>query len=142
MKRLKILIVDDNLADVNLVKEILDMTPDCNYKADVVENGIDAIKFLNRDAPFQDHLTPHLILLDLNLPGVSGYEVLKEMTKKEINIPVIVYTTSDRPEDVRKAYKLHANSYVVKRPDFEDLVKVIKILVQFWLHIAELPESI
>ena len=80
-------------------------------------------------------------MLDLNLPKKDGREVLKEI--KENNnlkrIPVIILTTSNAEKDIIKAYDLHANAYIVKPLDFDEFMKVIKSITDFWSKAVTLP---
>lgn len=138
---MRVLIIDDNPADVNMINETFMEIRGCRYTPTIINNGTDAIKYLLKQAPYTKESSPNLIILDLSLPGRSGYDVLKEMGKKELNIPVIVYTTSDRPEDIAKAYKYKASSYVIKPADLDELNRVLKLIGQFWLTVAKLPEQ-
>jgi two-component system response regulator len=84
---------------------------------------------------------PDLILLDLNMPKKDGREVLS-MIKADENlkqIPVVILTTSDSEEDILKSYNLNANCYITKPVDFEQFIKVVKAIEDFWLTIVKLP---
>jgi len=137
---LRVLIIDDNPADVNMICEILASVEGCVFKPQVIEDGDNAFKFLAKQDPFKDADMPHLIILDLNLPGKSGHDILKAMNELNIRIPVIVYTTSDRPEDIKKAYRLHASCYVCKPSDFTQLNRVLRLIGEFWLGVVKLPD--
>jgi CheY-like chemotaxis protein len=81
------------------------------------------------------------VLVDLNLPGVDGFEVLDHIKTDAFlrTIPVIVLTSSMSSEDVRKAYERHANAYIVKRFNLEELETVFRCLGEFWFEVAALP---
>lgn len=107
----------------------------------IVNDGEEALKFLRRLDEYRDAKLPSLILLDLKMPRVNGFEVLKELKKDETLkvLPVIVFTSSERNEDVELAYKLGCNSYVVKPVKFEEFIKVIEEIKRYWLEMSEIP---
>ena len=137
---IKLLIIDDSPADVNIILEILNDT-DCSFTTKILADGNEAIKFLKKEHPYEDEEIPHLIILDLNLPGKSGFDILKELQNREIPIPVIVYTTSDSPRDIRAAYRLRASCYVVKPPEFDQLNHVLRLIASFWMRTVQLPQG-
>lgn len=139
---IEILLVEDNEGDVGLVEEVFEDARIRNV-IHVAEDGEDAMNFLNKIAPFEKVATPDLILLDLNLPGKDGREVLEEIKsdKKLRSIPVVVLTTSKAEEDIIKSYDLHANSYITKPVDFDQFIKVVKSIEDFWLEVVRLPKT-
>lgn len=99
-----------------------------------VRDGEEALAYLFRKEPFEDAPRPDVVLLDLKLPRVDGFEVLARL-KEDPDlrlIPVIMLTTSDNEIDRLKAYDHHANSYVVKPVDFEKFQKVVSDLGLYW----------
>lgn len=110
-------------------------------RLEVVTNGVDAIDFLHHQGNYSDAPRPDLILLDLNLPGKDGLEVLAEIkTHSRLRrIPIVVLTLSDRAEDILTAYSLQGNCYVIKSSDIESLVQLVKRIEEFWLGIVTLP---
>ena len=134
-----ILIVEDNPGDVRLIKEALD-TSSIKPTLYFVRDGLEATRFL--ETRMQDGF-PHLMVLDLNLPQKSGFEVLQFVKRHEMlkRIPVIVLSSSQNPEDVAKAYDLHANCYLTKPANFEAFVAVVQALEYFWIRIANLPST-
>jgi CheY-like chemotaxis protein len=136
----EVLLVEDNPGDVRLTREALGEARR-EISLNVVNDGLDALRFLRREPPYASAPRPNLILLDLNLPKKDGREVLKEIkTDEELKeIPVVVMTTSDAQADVRRAYGLHANCYVTKPADFDAFVTLVKSLEQFWLSVARIP---
>ncbi len=139
-KPIKILLVEDNPADIRLATEAL---KEGGVASDlsVVTDGMDAINFLKRTGKFSDSPRPELILLDLNLPRKSGFDVL-QVLKADPNlksIPVIMLTTSSAEEDIAKCYSLNANCFVTKPTDLPQFLEVVKTIEEFWLTIASLP---
>jgi two-component system, chemotaxis family, response regulator Rcp1 len=138
----EILVVEDNPTDVELVSEALRSwkTP---ARISFVKDGDEAMRFLRRSGPFSSVPSPNLILLDLNLPKMSGVQVLQEIkSDPELSkIPVIVLTTSDRESDVSQAYGLHANCYLTKPLDIATFFNKVKAIEDFWIGHARLPRS-
>jgi CheY-like chemotaxis protein len=133
-----VLLVEDNPADVRLVKEAFLEGPG-NERLHVCQDGTAGIEFLRRaDA---DAHRPDLVLLDLNLPGKGGREVLAEIKSDEDlrRIPVVVLTTSRADEDIQQAYHLNANCYVTKPMDLDEFIGAVRAVMDFWLRTAELP---
>ena len=106
-----------------------------------VDDGVKALAFLRREAPYADAPRPDLILLDLNLPRKDGREVLAEIKADEAlrHIPVVVLTSSQAEQDVVRAYALHANCYITKPVDFQQFLHVVQAVENFWLSIVKLP---
>jgi CheY-like chemotaxis protein len=141
-KPVEILLVEDNEGDVGLVEEVFEDAKIRNV-LHVAEDGEEAIQFLFKKNNFANVATPDIILLDLNLPQKNGIEVLEEI-KNDDNlkrIPVVVLTTSKAEEDIVKSYNLHANSYITKPVDFDQFIKVIRAIEDFWLEVVRLPTS-
>ena len=111
----EILMIEDSLADVLITREAFEQARLANA-LHVVEDGVQAMKFLRREENFASSPRPDLILLDLNLPRKNGHEVLAEIkADPELrSIPVIVLTTSQAEQDILEAYDQHANCYIVK----------------------------
>lgn len=137
---IKILLVEDNEGDARLAMEMLKEGKIFN-KVYHVEDGVEAMAFLRREGSHADAPRPDLILLDLNLPRKDGREVLAEIKGDEClkSIPVIVLTTSCNEDDVLRTYNLHANCFITKSLDFEDFLKVIRTIEDFWLTVVHLP---
>jgi two-component system, chemotaxis family, response regulator Rcp1 len=138
-----ILLVEDNAADMRLVREAL---AESGTAAALhwVSNGEDALNFLRRGASFDTAPTPDLVLLDLNLPGLNGQEVLLEIKRDPalLHIPVVILTSSSVRGDVLGAYRAHANAYVIKPDDFEDFLKLVGALRSYWLQTVVLPSHV
>lgn len=140
---IEILLVEDNPGDARLTIEALKEAKVRNG-LHVVEDGVQAMEFLHKEGKFIDAPTPDLILLDLNLPKMSGQEVLAEIKEDPVlhAIPVIVLTTSQSEKDIFEAYDLHANCYVVKPVNFEQFLQSIKQIKDFWLSVVRLPSAV
>jgi chemotaxis family two-component system response regulator Rcp1 len=137
---IEILIVEDNVRDARLAEETL---KDSKIRNNLyhVEDGVEAMAFLRRQAQYDGVPPPDLILLDLNLPRKDGREVLAEIKEdpKLRLIPVVVTTSSEAERDLVKTYGLHANAYVVKPMDLERFIEVVQAIKDFWLTIVKLP---
>ena len=134
-----VLLVEDDPADVLMTREALDGNG--NHTLSVVPDGIEAMAYLRRQAPYGQAPTPNLILLDLNLPKRSGREVLADL-KDDPHlrmIPVVVLTTSASEDDIIASYRLHANAYVVKPVDFDQFTTTVRRIGDFFLSAARLP---
>ena len=108
------------------------------------EDGEQALDYLLQRGTYPQFARvprPKLIILDLNLPGVDGRELITEIkgANSVKNIPVIVFTTSTQETDIRWCYEVGANSFITKPVNFESLVKVMKVLGDYWCDVVELP---
>ncbi|MBW2567176.1 MAG: response regulator [Deltaproteobacteria bacterium] len=137
MRLVEILLVEDNPGDARLATEAL---KDAKVKNNLhwVKDGVEAMAFLRREDKYADAPHPDVILLDLNLPRKDGREVLAEIKQDEDlrRIPVVILTVSGAEEDIIKTYNLHANCYIRKPVDLDQVVKSIDY---FWLTIVTLP---
>jgi chemotaxis family two-component system response regulator Rcp1 len=136
------LLVEDNPGDVRLIQEALRDGKVWN-NPHVVTDGEAALDFVYRRPPFTDAPRPDMVLLDLNLPKKDGREVLAVIKGDPDlkRIPVVVLTTSKEEEDVHRAYNLAANCYVTKPVEFDEFMKVIRAIEDFWLTIVALPHE-
>jgi CheY-like chemotaxis protein len=143
MRDKAILLVEDNPDDELLAMRALRKN---GIKGDVVvaHDGVEALDYLfgtgdhsDRDASF----VPRLILLDLNLPRISGLEVLRRLRSDERTrlLPVVILSSSGEQQDMLDGYGLGANSYVRKPVDFEQFVKAVEQLKRYWLVLNEAP---
>ena len=138
----RILLVEDNRGDIRLTQEALKESQ-LKIHLDVVTDGEQAVDFLMKRNQYTEAVTPHIILLDLNLPKKNGLEVLKEVKAHETlkKIPVILLTTSDAEHDIAKAYNLHVNCYILKPVDFEDFSNIIKLIETYWFNTVQLSPA-
>lgn len=140
---MNILLIEDNPGDVRLTQEAF-KEGRLPINLEVVMDGVEAIKFLRRQAPYEHAIIPDLILLDLNLPKRDGREVLEEIKTDENlkRIPVVVLTTSNAEQDILKSYNLHVNCYINKPVDFDKFFDIIQKIEDFWLSTAILPTMV
>jgi two-component system, chemotaxis family, response regulator Rcp1 len=139
---MNILLVEDNPADMRLVREAL---AEGAVRAQLhwVASGEAALAFLRRQGEFADKPTPDLVLLDLNLPGLHGHEVLREIKSDPalLSIPVLILTSSSARRDVIEAYGAHANAYLVKPDDYAHFLGVVDSIRSYWLTSVMLPSQ-
>lgn len=137
---IEILLVEDSPADIELTLEVLREAKVAN-NVHAVENGDDALAFVRREGHYAQAPRPDLVLLDLNLPGRDGRDVLMEMKQDSAlcSIPIIVLTTSAELRDVEQAYASHVNAYVTKPIDLAAFASVAQSIEDFWLTIVRLP---
>jgi CheY-like chemotaxis protein len=139
-RKVHILLVEDNLGDARLTLEAFREARVPNRLSHVTD-GVQAMEFLRRAGAYTEVARPDLILLDLNLPCKDGREVLSEIKSDAAlrRIPVIILTTSQADEDVRRAYDLNANCYVAKPVELDQFLQVVRCIDEFWLTVAKLP---
>ena len=140
---INILLVEDNPADARLIKEVFKDTKTKN-RLYVVKDGVEAMAFLNQEPEYADIPRPDVILLDLNLPRKDGREVLKELKEDDVLkcVPIVILTTSSAEEDIIRTYNNHANCYITKPVDFDQFLKVINSIEDFWLSVVKLPSNL
>jgi CheY-like chemotaxis protein len=137
---MNLLLIEDNSGDIRLIKEVF---KESNLEGNlhVVTDGEQAIAYLAKEGEFKDAPKPNLIFLDLNLPKKDGREVLSEIKNNDElkYIPVVVFTSSEADQDIKKSYGLHANCYIVKPFDFDQYNQIISTIRNFWLSVVKLP---
>ncbi len=143
MHAVDVLLVEDNQQDAELTIRSLKKHKLAN-NISVVEDGAEALDFIFCRGKYQQrdiNHPPKVIFLDLKLPLVSGLEVLREVKQdaRTRSVPVVVVTSSREDPDVKAAYELGANSYVVKPVDFESFTEAIGKLGLYWLLINQPP---
>lgn len=138
MKEIKILLVEDNEGDILLTKEALADSKIVNA-IKVIRDGKSAIDFFGSLNSKDD--IPDLVLLDINLPKVSGHEVLMYIknSEKYTSIPVIILTTSSSEKDIMKSYKNHVNCFITKPIDVADFMRAMLKIEDFWINIVSIP---
>lgn len=136
------LLVDDNPADIDLTREILSNCKQ-RFHVNAVQNGEEALCFLNHQGQYAAAPSPDLLVLDLNLPRKDGRAVLKELKSdpKLSKIPVVVFTTSQASSDITRSYELGANCYLRKPGNLADYRAVVQSMADFWLGFASLPQK-
>ncbi len=137
---IEVLLVEDNPGDAQLTRIALEESK-ISIHLNVVEDGVEAMAFLRKQEKYVKAAHPDIVLLDLNLPRKDGREVLAEIKGDENlkRIPVVVLTTSQAEEDILKAYNLCANCYITKPVDFDQFVKIVQSIENFWFAIVKLP---
>lgn len=137
---LELLIIEDNPGDVRLLEEAFQEVH-AHVNIRVAKDGAEGIEMLLRPSPDRPNWRPDLILLDLNLPKVSGHDVLTRIKNHPPTalIPVIILTSSRAESDVRRAYELHANAYLRKPSTLDGLMSAAQDVKNFWMETATLP---
>lgn len=145
MKHFNILLVEDNEGDIVLTKEAF-MEAKLQNEIAVAKDGEQALDYLHRREHYENDnkwILPDLILLDINLPKISGLEVLSEIKRHHHLkvIPVIMLTTSESESDIMASYQHHANCYITKPVDLAKFLEVVRTIENFWISIVKLPPS-
>src|SRR6267378_450816 len=139
-----ILLADDSPDDVFLIRSAFKKNG-FRDSIHVVTNGEEVLRYLKGEGAYADrkqYPVPHLLLLDLNMPTLNGFEVLSWIRARQewMCLPVIVLTMSFYGPEIKRAYELGANSFITKPPEFSDLVASLKEVGEHWLRRAILPE--
>ncbi|NUW35282.1 response regulator [Nonomuraea sp. SMC257] len=139
---IEVLLVEDDQGDILLTREAFEFNKLRN-RLHVVNDGEQAMAFLRREESYGDAPRPDLVLLDLNLPRMDGMEVLREVKDDPDlrTIPVVILTTSEAEEDILQGYRLHANAYVAKPVDFEQFIRVVRQIDDFFVTVVKLPHQ-
>ena len=138
-----VLLVEDDPDDQEIFRRVLKKT-EISATLRIASDGQEAIEYLDGGSASSDaglQYMPDLILLDLNMPGLDGFEVLARIRQKKQtrSIPVVVFTTSDSATDIARSYELGANSYVTKPADFHTYRDVVSDLSDYWFDTVALP---
>jgi CheY-like chemotaxis protein len=138
-----ILLVEDSQDDIDLTLRALRLSKVANEVV-VVRDGAEALDFLFSRGQYENRQPgnlPQLILLDINLPKLSGLEVLKRLRQHDLTrlLPVVMLTTSRQDRDVIQSYQLGANSYVQKPVSFNEFTEAVRQLGIYWLMLNEAP---
>jgi len=141
-RKAEILLVEDNAGDVRLMREAF-REISVPHHLSVVGTGRGAMQFLRREEEYRQAPRPDLVLLDLNLPDLNGLEVLAAIKNDSAfrRIPAVVFSSSQRREEVVSAYNLNANSYIAKPVELADFIRVVKGVEDFWLTVVKLPKD-
>lgn len=138
----RVLLIEDDVADQEILKR---MVQDSVLRAElhVASSGEEALQFMENCAAGGGPGEPDLILLDINMPGLGGIETLRRLRalKNAKTTPIIVLTTSDSDSDILKSYECGANSYITKPISFDDFIRVIRELNEYWFEVAALPPT-
>lgn len=137
---IQILLIEDSPSDAHLTLRRLKTAKVLN-DLHWVEDGESAMEFLRHEGKYIDAPRPDLILLDLNLPGMDGREVLHEVKLDPDlkQIPIVILTTSADEQDILRAYNLNANCYITKPVDIQQFLDIVGLIEEFWLAAVKLP---
>lgn len=140
-----LLVVENNNEDFETFQRFLRQSP-LDIPVHRCINGSQALAFLYRTAPYADLDSaprPGLVLLDLNLPGTDGREVLRRIKQDDDLklLPVVIFTTSNNPKDIEACYRQGVNSYIIKPMDFSLLKRSIQTLLDYWFDVTVLPQN-
>ena len=141
MEEIFILIAEDDTDDRFLLQTAFEENGYVD-KLHFVENGVEVMDFLHNITTSGDATKmPHFILLDLNMPKKDGREVLKEIKNhaQYKKIPVIIFSTTNNEQEMRRCYELGANSYITKPNSFENLIKTVAVLRNYWIQTSKFP---
>jgi two-component system response regulator len=144
MDNVEILLAEDNPNDAELTIRAFRKN-NLSNKIFITKDGAETLDFIFNRGKYQDRedcMLPKLVLLDLKLPKVNGLEVLEEIKKNELTkvIPVVMMTSSKEDKDIEKAYKLGANSYIVKPIDFRQFYQAVAEVGLYWMAVNQPPD--
>ncbi len=142
IRPIEILLIEDNHVDIRMTQEAFREYHISNHLS-VVTDGEAAMDFIYQRGEHENAPRPDLILLDLNLPRKDGKEILNEV-KADRNlrsIPIVVLTTSELDKDIQRSYCGNANAFLTKPIEFDDFVRMMKTIGDFWLTYGKLPSS-
>lgn len=135
-----ILLVEDNEGDIVLMLEAFEENK-IACQVSVVRDGREALDYVFHEGKYKNADTPHLILLDINLPKINGLEVLQKIKQNDAtkHIPIVILTTSSSEKDIRAAYRNYVNCYITKPVDVDNFLQTISIIENFWFNLTTLP---
>lgn len=139
MKQINVLLVEDNPGDTELTRQSLAASK-LSINLIALDDGEKALRYLKHEPPYQKAERPDLVLLDLNLPKLSGSEVLREIKSDKAlkGLPVVVLTSSEEETEVSKCYAEGANCYIVKPVDFKSFMAIVGLIEEFWFSVVKL----
>jgi CheY-like chemotaxis protein len=137
---IEILLVEDNPAEIRLTVEGLKEGRIANRLHSVTDGDM-ALDFLYRRGAYKSAPRPDLILMDLNLPGIDGRTVLRQIKEDpDLKVtPVVIITSSEAESDIIKSYEAHANCFISKPIDFAGFAQVVRSIENFWFTVVRLP---
>jgi CheY-like chemotaxis protein len=138
-----ILLVEDNPADCRLIEEALKFNGH-PYQLSICNDGVQALRMLLHAEPYANAPRPDIILLDLNLPGLSGWEVLRAIKQNTelLEIPVLILTSSRARNEILLAYRNYANSYFCKPTRISEAFDLVEEIYRYWFRTSVLPSRI
>jgi CheY-like chemotaxis protein len=137
----QILLIDDRASDAKLFEHALEQA-ETRVKLYWVATAIEGLEYLKQEGRFAGAGRVRLVVSDLSMPGMDGFEFLEQVRKSPAlaAIPIVILSSSQSPRDVFRCYQLGANSYITKPMSLQTFVETIGTLVRYWLDIAELPD--
>lgn len=137
----EILLVDDHPSDAKLFEHAMEQAA-TRAKLYWVATAEEGLEFLRQEGRFAGVGRPKLVVSDLNMPAMDGFEFLSRVRGNPglAVLPLVIFSSSRSPHDVLRCYRLGANSFIAKPMALESLVATIGALVRYWLDIVELPE--
>jgi CheY-like chemotaxis protein len=140
----RILVAEDDPTDAFFLQRAFSKAG-ISVKLHFVRDGQEVIDYLRGDKPFEDrnaHPLPHLLLLDLKMPKLNGFDVLDWLKRQPglKRLLVVIFTSSEESQDINRAYDLGANSYLVKPHAIDDLMRVVERLEKYWLEANRNPD--
>ncbi len=137
----EILLVDDHASDAKLFEHAMEQAG-TRARLYWVASAEEGLEFLTQEGRFAGVRRPKLVVSDLNMPGMDGFEFLSSLRQNPAlaAVPVVIFSSSRAPHDILRCYRLGANSFIAKPMSLEGFVAAIGALVRYWLDIAELPE--
>lgn len=138
----RLLLVEDSKADIDLVK-LAARQSKSDVNLTVIQDGAEALGYLKDLASTDDSVFPHLILLDLRLPGLDGLDSLRAIRSDPVlgQLPVVVFSSSDDPTDIDTAYEVGANAFLQKPVNPLGFINRIELALNFWFTAAALPSG-
>lgn len=142
LNSIEILLIEDSPSDAQLTIKSFEQAKISN-RLQWIEDGETAMEYLRQQGDYTTASRPDLIVLDLNLPGMDGREILAEIKADPDlrRIPVVILTTSSNEEDILRSYDLNANCYVTKPFDVRQFMQVVQLIGDFWLTAVKLPSA-
>ena len=135
-----VLLCEDNPGDIYLIEKSFHRSK-INYNVDRVVTGNNVMAYLRQEDRYRYASRPDILMLDLNLPGKHGFEILQEIKADPSlkAIPIVILTSSRAKKDVLTSYRLQASCYIVKPSDLQAFLEAIRQIENFWLSLVELP---
>jgi two-component system, chemotaxis family, response regulator Rcp1 len=138
-KSLEILLIEDSISDIELIIDSFQKI-NSTFNINVLNDGANVIPYMNKVDTYFNSIRPNLIILDLSLPNINGFDILKEL-KSDLNfksIPIIILSSSSFIIDIDLCYNLYANAYIVKPNNLYGFRNIVKQIEQFWFSTVEL----
>jgi two-component system response regulator len=135
----QLLLIEDNPDDVALARRAFARVR-IQADMDVAQSGAEALSMLQETSSLeQSAFFPRVVVLDLNMPGLNGFDVLRRLREEPHTrlLPVVVLTTSREPADINRCYALGANSFVTKPVDFREFAEVFANLTAYWMNVNQ-----